>query len=206
MALADLNRSNDTPISTLKLSEITPLNWHRFPAVMPAVAPIYVPVIAYNGGVVGDDVDVATSNATVAYSPRNQLEKANMPGAVPPNAVAGEPDFSLALDVARPRGAISALQPYPVAATPAPLAPTITSLAPNTAVAVTGPELVVTITGTNFTQWSTVRSGGYPIPVKYVSPTQLTIYQNPRVAVAGAVQVIVQDHDVDSAPSNFTFT
>jgi len=197
MALFDLNRAGDTPIITLKLSEITPKNWRRYPLPdADPVIPINVPVISYNGGLVGDDVDVATSNATVAYSPRNQTEKAT--AMVPPG--------SLVVDVARARGTIASYQRYPVAGDAAVAAPTITSLAPATAVSVTGPELVVTITGTGFTQWSTVKSGGYPIPVKYISPTQLTIYQNPRVAVAGTVQVVVTDHDVDSAPSNFVFT
>jgi hypothetical protein len=196
MALADLNRSNDTPIATLLLASITPKDYPTLPAVQPASPRIYVPVITYNGGLVGDDVDVATSNATDPYSPRNQTEKAALM----------VPAGSLALDVARPRGTIAAYQRYPVAADAAVAAPTITSLAPNTAVAVTGAELVVTITGTGFTQWSTVRSGGYPIPSKYVDATHLTIYQNPKVAVAGTVQVIVTDHDVDSAPSNFVFT
>jgi hypothetical protein len=113
MALFDLNRSNDTPIATLQVASITPLNWHKFP---PAIQP------------------------------------------------------------------------------------------PNTAVAGTDPNLVVTITGTGFTPWSTVLSGNFPIPVRYISPTKLEILQKPKASVAGTVQVVVIDHGVKSAPSNFVFT
>ena len=31
LQLFDLNRAGDTPIATLKLGEITPQNWHRYP-------------------------------------------------------------------------------------------------------------------------------------------------------------------------------
>jgi hypothetical protein len=158
--------------------------------------PAFVRVVTFTGGAFGDDVDQATANTTFAYSPRTQAEKASLM----------VPAGSLAVDVARPRGWIQDDQPYQ--APPASPAgdPVISSLAPNTAVAVTGPDVLVTITGLRFTPWSTVRSGNYPIPSKYVDATHLTILQSPKASVAGVVQVVVTDHDVDSAPSNFTFT
>jgi hypothetical protein len=196
MALFDLNRAGDTPIATLKLSEITPINRHRFPPPVANATPIYVPVVSYSGGAIGDDVSQATANTTAPYSPRTQAEKASL--MVPPG--------SLAVDIGRPRGAIEPDDPYPKAGDTPPAAPTITSLAPNTAVSVTGPDLICTITGTGFTQWSTVTSGGFPIPCRYVSATKLSIVQKPSASVAGTVQVVVTDHGVASAPSNFVFT
>jgi hypothetical protein len=162
--------------------------------------------VTYNGGAVGDDVTLATSNSTDAYSPRNQLQKANLPGSSPPNMIAGEPDFTLAVDITRPRGWLEPDDPYVIPPASPAGDPTITSLSPNTAVSVTGPDVIVTITGTNYTQWSTVTSGGFPIPFFFVSPTKLTIVQKPRSSVAGVVQVVVTDHGVASTPSNFTFT
>jgi IPT/TIG domain len=164
----------------------------------------------WSGAVVGDDVDVATANVALAtasgaaaypdYAPRHQAAKAAamVPG---PN----NPAFVIVTDVARPRGWIAPSQPYQGNATP-PAAPAITSLSPNTAVAGTGAAIVVDITGTGFTPWSTVLSGNYPIPSTYISPTLIRIGQYPRNSVAGTVQVVVIDHDVNSAPSNFTFT
>ena len=75
MALAsfDLNRAGETPIATLKLNEITPINWRRYPArvMTPAMLlPAYVPSITYNGGVAnvgaaaGNDGETGTINST----------------------------------------------------------------------------------------------------------------------------------------------
>lgn len=215
MALADLNRSNDTPIATLMLSTIVPRDFPTNPAVIGsladanpnAVKPRYSGAGAasdWQGGAVGDDVDVATANtpnvdlnnkAVANYAPRNQAGKAAL--MVPPG--------TLAVDVARARGWIAPWEPYAGHSSP-PAAPVITSLAPNTAVAGVGPALVVDITGTGFTPWSTVLSGNYPIPSVYISPTLLRIAQFPKNSVAGTVQVVVIDHDVNSAPSDFVFT
>ena len=158
--------------------------------------PAFVRVVTFTGGAFGDDVDQATANTTFAYSPRTQAEKASLM----------VPAGSLAVDVARPRGWIQDDQPYQ--APPASPAgdPTITSLAPNTAVAGAGGGIVVTINGTGFTPWSTVSSGNYPIPSVYVSPTVMRIAQFPRNSVAGSVNVVVTDHNVRSAASPFTFT
>jgi hypothetical protein len=195
LQLFDLNRAGDTPIATLKLSEITPTDWPKPTLPVANATPIYVPTVSFVGGAVGDDVDQATAASTTAYSPRTQTEKASM--MVPPG--------SLAVDIGRPRGALEPDDPYPKAGDTPLAAPVITSLAPNTAVHGT-PSISVLINGTGFTPWSTVTSGGVPIPVKYISPTVLQIIQNALYSVAGTVQVVVTDHNVRSAPSNFVFT
>jgi hypothetical protein len=168
----------------------------RYPMALPPAAyiPAYVPVITYNGGLFGDDVSVATSNATQNYGPRNQAAKgAAMVPAVP-----------LAVAVSRRRGWIAPNQSYIPGTIPA--APVITSLSPNTAVAGTGAALVVDIVGTGFSPWSLVTSGNYPIPFEYISPTLLRIAQFPRNSIAGIVTVQVYDHNVLSNTSDFTFT
>jgi hypothetical protein len=168
----------------------------RYPApITPAmVLPAYVPVITYTGGLYGDDVDIATATTTTPYTPKHQAEKASMLGT------------TLAVDVGRPRGTIAPNQPYPkVGDTPAP-APTISSLAPNTAVA-GGPDIVVVINGTGFTQWTKILNGGVQnMTAYYVSPTKMAMLFEVSSSVAGTVQVIAVDHSVSSAASNFTFT
>lgn len=201
-----LKRSQDA--TGPSLIEIVPKNWHKFPLpeTRAMVTPVWVRAQSALGGVVGDDVDTATAtlitdqipangpNTALDFAPRNEAQKATMMGT------------TLAVDVARPRGTIGPRDPYPTSASTPLAAPVITSLSPATAVSVSGPDVVVTITGTGFTQWSTVTSGGYPIPVRYVSPTKLSIVQKPSASVAGTVQVVVVDHNVKSAPSNFVFT
>lgn len=215
MALADLNRAGDTPIATLKLAEITPKDWPTLPAAVGdltlananASKPRYNSMADWAEGNVGDDVTfntacVALANASggapaAQYVPRTQSEKSTMLGGQNP----------LAVDVSRARGAIAPQQPYPVAGDTPVAAPVITSLTPNTAVA--GPGglgLIVDIIGTGFTPWSTVTSGNYPIPIKYISPTQLRIAQFPQNSVPGVVAVQVWDHNVGSNVSDFTFT
>jgi hypothetical protein len=197
LQLLDLNRANDTPVTTLKLSEIVPDNTHVYPAVVPSTSPINVPTVTFAGGAVGDDVAVATANSTTAYTPRTQTEKASLM----------VPAGSLVVDIGRARGAISPQQPYPVVGDVAPAAPTITTLTPATAVTGAGkPTVAVTITGTGFTSWSTVTSGAFPLPSRYLSPTTLEIIQKPAASVPGTVQVVVTDHGVASNASNFVFT
>src|SRR5262245_34025222 len=109
MALFDLNRTNDTPIATLKLNEIAPVNWRRFPSAITAAMladanpneakPRYTAAAQaadWNGGVGGDDIDQATATVALArsdgganeanYAPRNQATRAALPGTSPPNA------------------------------------------------------------------------------------------------------------------------
>jgi hypothetical protein len=184
--------------------------------------PRYSTMADWAGGVKGDDVDTATATVALAnssggaaeanYTPRTQAQKATLPGA-PPESVPidpGEvhPDYVLAVDVARPRGAIAANQPYPKSGDAAPAAPVVSSLAPATAAAGSNP-LTVTITGTGFTPWSKVFTGAQTVPeqFRYVSATSLMIMIDPRAAVAGTASVAVEDHDVMSNTNiNFTFS
>ena len=193
MALMDLNKSQGPQIATLKLSTITPLNWHRYPPRIQPSNPVNVPTVTYTGGVKGDDIDTATANATNDYHPRTQAEKATMMGT------------TLAKDIGSPRGWIDPQEPYG----PAPVSPTddptIVSLSPNTMVAGSTPTWVK-ITGTKFTPFSQVETGGVITPYsKYLSPTRIDMLQDPRSS-AGTVVVKVIDHGVKSAGSNFTFT
>ena len=209
---ADLNRSNDTPITTLKLMEITPKNWHRFPSPIgaPAVTRLYQPVYTWNGGVYGDDQILAKTNVLVDdqgrgdYTPRNQDDKAKLPGASPPNLIASEPDFTIVTDITAPRGYIGPRDPYSKAV---PAAPTISSLAPNTIAAGTPSPLSVTVTGTGFTQWTVLIVGNIQTPyVQYFSPTKLVLLMDPARSTPGIVTVVAWDHSVSSAASNFTYT
>jgi hypothetical protein len=224
MMPADLNRAQDTAIATLKLMEIAPVNWHRFPSPISKAMTddIYLPVYTWNGGIVGDET-VAETNVLVDdraigdYGPRNLTEKMAWPGApnsvVPSEAtssgqaVTAIVDYTQSTDITVPRGWLEPDDPY--AAPPASPAgdPTITSLAPNTGVSGAGKAPTwVTITGTRFTQWSTVETGGVLTPYyKYVSPTRIDMLQDPR-STPGTVVVKVIDHGVKSAGSNFTFS
>lgn len=157
------------------------------PADLPAKA------VTYYGGAYGDDVAVSTANATTDYAPKTQVDKA---------AISGMP---IAKDVGSPRGFIEPQEPYG----PAPVSPTddptISSLSPSTGVS-GGPPIWVTITGTKFTQWSQVETGGVITPYsRYRSPTRIDMLQDPR-STPGTVVVKVIDHDVKSNGSNFTFT
>lgn len=183
--------------SGLSLRSIDPqINWRKFPAVVlprSAYQPAYVPVISFVGGAFGDDQSLSTATSTDAYTPKTQAEKATLTG------------NTIVQDVGVPRGWISDDEPYgppPVSPTDD---PTITSLAPNTAVS-GGAPIWVTITGTKFTQWSWVETGGVYTPYsKYFSATKMAVLMDPR-STAGTIVVKVVDHDVKSAGSNFTFT
>lgn len=218
---ADLNRAQDTPITTLKLMEITPKNWHRFPTPISKAMTddIYVPTNTWNGGQYGDET-VAETNVRVDdqtigdYGPRNLTEALAWPGApnsvVPSESVTGGQvitaiaDYTASADITAPKGYIGPGDPY---SKPMPAAPTITSLAPNTAVAGSPSPLAVVVTGTGFTQWSTLETGGVASPyVQYESPTKMTILMDPKRSIAGIVVVKVVDHGVKSAGTNFTYT
>jgi hypothetical protein len=159
--------------------------------------PINVPVVAFTGGAFGDE-NQATAATTVPYSPMTTAAK----------AAAANPAQTFATVVNEPRGWIAPNEPY----NPAPVSPTddptITSLAPNTAVAGAGQKPVwVTITGTKFSQWSSVETGGVYTPYyKYISPTRIDMLQDAGRSVPGIVVVKVIDHGVKSNGSNFTFT
>ena len=211
MALHDLNRSNDTPIATLRLSDIAPKNWRRFPPRTATMAPAnaehakprYSTMADWAGGTFGDDVDKATAAASIAnssgganeadYAPRTQAARATQLGT------------TISVDVARARGWIEPRQPYG----PVPAAPVVASLSPDTAVAGSD-RLIVNVIGTGFTNWSKVFVGGMTTPeyiLTYVSPTRLQIVMNPTISVPGTVSVAVEDHDVlSNTDVVFTFT
>lgn len=194
----NVNRIQDAAVANV--NEIAPKDWHKFPPPIAASNPAYVRSLAYSGGVYGDDVD--TANATLkyepalgeasSYTPQDQADKAAQLGT------------TLAVDITQPRGYIGPRDPY---GTPVPPAPTITSLAPNTAVAGSPSPLAVVVTGTGFTQWTTLETGGVPSPyAKYVSPTKMTILMDPARSTPGIVVVKVIDHGVKSVGTNFTYT
>lgn len=180
----------------------------------------YQPVQTWNGGQYGDET-VAEANVLVDdqgrgdYGPRNAAEQIAWPGApnsvVPSESVTGGQaltvvgDYTRATTVNSPRGWIDPNEPYG----PAPVSPTddptITSLAPNTAVSGGAPIWTI-ITGTKFTPYSQVETGGVITPYStYRSPTRIDVLMDPRSS-AGIVVVKVIDHGVKSAGTNFTFT
>jgi hypothetical protein len=202
MALFDLNRAGDTPITTLKVAEITPVNWHRFPprtaSMVDANAneakPRYDSMTDWTGGATGDDTDQATATVALArsdggaaeadYTPRTQAAKAAQLGT------------TLATDIARPRGTIAPDQRYPIAGDAAIAAPVVSSIAPTTATAATLP-LTVTITGTGFTPYSTVFTGGSTTPEAKAVYVNATTMRTPVWrATPGTVSVAVEDHNV----------
>jgi hypothetical protein len=196
MALADLNRANDTPIATLKLAEITPKNWRKFPPRASSTDPINVPSVSYSwpyNGISGDDVNVATANATGPYEPKNQGNKANMLGA----------QNRLAVDITTPRGWIDPAEPYGPPATP-----TLASINPTSRVVAPTTDIVMTLTGTNFMPSSQITIGGNPERTTYVSPTQLTTIIRGSVftGVDPAIPVQVFNADKGSGTVNFAIT
>src|SRR4249920_373667 len=107
MATQDLNRAGDTTgdgltaiakPATNKIVDITPKNWHRFPAPVANMAdanpnearPRHNSMTDWAGGVVGDDTDIATATVALArsdgganepdYTPRHQAAKATATG------------------------------------------------------------------------------------------------------------------------------
>lgn len=152
----------------------------------------------WSNGVTGDDTK--TSKASVAlisadgdvaepdYTPRIYPDKVAMA-----NLTAGTVRVT---DISRARGYIAPTDPYRNAASPALAAPVVSSISPTTGAAATLP-LLVTITGTGFTVWSRVYTGGAALPdnsAKFVNATTMTV---PIWAAApGTVSVAVMDHDV----------
>lgn len=154
-------------------------------------------------GAFGDDVDTASASVAVAsasgaapaadYTPRDQTDKLTAG-----NLTAGT---VMVEDITRARGWIAPNQP--ISAKPA--APVVSSISPTTGPATSLPMLV-TITGTGFSPWSTVYTGGAALPdgsAKYVSPTTMTVPI--WKASAGTVSVAVKDHNVMSN-TNVLFT
>lgn len=207
MALADLNRAQDTPVATFKLSTITPEVFPTLPAVMPSTDRADVPVVSFTGGVIGEDpglpvegnVPFSTANATNDYTPRSQFEKTEAGGVYEGNEGV--------VDVGRDRGWIAPRDPYSAKPVSPDDDPVVTSIAPSTAAASVLP-IMVTITGENFTPFSKVYTGGANLPDQsavYVSPTEMQVPI--WAAEAGTVSVAVEDHSVMSNTDvDFTVT
>lgn len=141
------------------------------------------------GGAIGDErqatATVALANSHSAnveanYSPRTHADKAAVMGT------------GVVEDIARPRGWVAPNQVLG----PKPAAPVVTAISPTTAPAAQLP-LVVTITGTGFSVWSTVHVGGQntaDVSGKFINATtmQVALFK----ASPGQVSVAVKDHDV----------
>jgi len=149
--------------------------------------------------------------ADADYTPRSQNAKlalTSADGKLYRASISGDGVVTAAVpasDITRDRGWIAPLQPYQGNAT-APAAPTIGSISPTTATAASLP-LQVTITGTGFTPFSTVKTGGQStsdVSGKYVDATHMTVAI--FSAAPGTVGVIVEDHSVLSNSVNFTAT
>jgi hypothetical protein len=192
----------------------------RYPSPISAAMtrPAYVPTFTYNGGQYGDEA-LAETNVLVDdraigdYGPRNLTEKKAWPGApnsiVPVESITGGQaltsiaDYTSSTDITAPRGYIGPRDPYSKAV---PAAPTITSLVPST-IAAGLPDILVTINGTGFTQWTQILNGGVQnVTASYVSPTKMVMAFEVSSSVPGIVAVVAVDHSVASAASNFTFT
>jgi hypothetical protein len=85
--------------------------------------------------------------------------------------------------------------------------PGVASLAPNTAVHGTGPDLTMTVTGTDFKPYSVIVFNGGDEVTTYISPTQLSTGVKPSlVGAAIAVPVQVRNGSQISNSKPFTFT
>jgi len=194
----------------LVLNSIDPKNWRKYPPpVVPAsLIPAYIPQNTWSGGAPNTaphtpvehgtanvKVDTIGPNAPVGdYMPRTQSDKATALGT------------TFADPINTPFGSIEPRDGYPVAGSPAPAAPTLTSVSPSTAV-VGQPSIIVKASGTGFTPYSVVEVGGTNYaPTTYVSPTELRFIVDARTSVPGTITVKVLDHNIKTSAVNFTFT
>jgi hypothetical protein len=87
------------------------------------------------------------------------------------------------------------------------LAPTLTSISPATAVAVTGADLTVTGTGTNFDRATFLTAGGAILTnTQYISATSISAVIRPALNVPGIVKVTAKNPGGESVQRDFTFT
>jgi hypothetical protein len=85
--------------------------------------------------------------------------------------------------------------------------PTLASIAPTTAVAVTGAVFTLTCTGTGFVSGiSKIVVDGTEVPTTFVSATSLTTSVNPANFAAGTKNVIVRTYTSETVAKVFTFT
>jgi IPT/TIG domain-containing protein len=207
LALQSVVRSQDAALpgaSLMKVSEITPKNWHKFPPAIQPSEPSYNPDFTVAGGAPNTAPYTPVEHGTAAvivdergvgdYTPRTQSDKAVLLG------------LAFADPINTPFGSIEPRDPYPTAGYVAPVAPTITALTPDTAV-VGEPALMVKVTGTGFTQYSVIEVGGTNYAhTTYVSPTELRFPVDTKNSVAGIIDVKVLDHNLKSDAASFTFT
>jgi hypothetical protein len=87
------------------------------------------------------------------------------------------------------------------------VAPTLSGISPATAVAVTGADLTVTGTGTNFDRATFLTAGGATLTnTQYVSATSITAVIRPALNVPGVVKVTAKNPAGESVQRDFTFT
>lgn len=87
------------------------------------------------------------------------------------------------------------------------VAPTLASISPATAVAVTGPDLTVTGTGTNFDRATFLTWKGVLVTqTTYISATSLSMVVKPSLEVAGTQQVTAKNSAGESVQRAFTLT
>ena len=159
--------------------------------------PQYLGSVTYNwpyNGLVGDpelpgnDVNVATANATGSYEPKNQGNKASMLG------------LPLAADITTPSGWIDPKEPYGPPATP-----TLTSFDPPTLASPVTEDVQLKLIGTNFMASSQIEWSGVSDRTTFVSPTELrTIIRAGHGA--GVIPVRVINPGRPSNTLNFTIT
>lgn len=165
-----------------------------YPNPLPNPAPAYVPTITYRNGT-NDNLALGNegtaSSTDINQYPLVQSNKLNTYG------------VDEAIDITKPLGPVDPLQPWPSGVTEP--TPTISGLAPNTGVHGAA-AVVVTVTGTNFTPFSSVRVAGSPVATTYVSATSLQFLMRLPDMVAGTTTVAVKTGSKVSSNSNFTVT
>jgi hypothetical protein len=87
------------------------------------------------------------------------------------------------------------------------LAPTLTSISPATAVAVTGADLTTTGTGTNFDRATFFTfDGAIATQSQYISATSMSCLVKPALNKVGVVKVTAKNPAGESVQRDFTFT
>lgn len=153
---------------------------YPLPITADMVTRAYVPVTTWYGGAVGNPQTTGTATSSTDFTPKTPAAKATALGQ------------TFATVITRSQGWNAPGEPYG----PVPAAPVVTSLSPSTGAAATLP-LTVTITGTGFSPFSVVKTGGSAtadVSGTYVNATtmRVAIYK----ATPGTVSVAVEDHGV----------
>ena len=83
----------------------------------------------------------------------------------------------------------------------------LAKLSPNTAVAGSAADIVMSCIGTGFTPETVIKFGAYDEPTTFVSATEVTTGVKPSLFInPDTVPVLVHIGEVSSAPLTFTFT